>query len=114
MSGPIVLTFWYAEILRTHTWKVGAAGQATMAWSKMQQKKNRWPGRAAAEALGISGGQEGDARWETARTDTTTGAWYNADGWCDGWTGRRLDFYSKRPKSLFQLFSVLEYRQYIL
>ena len=75
---------------------MGAARQATVAWSKMQQKTNGWPGRVAAEALGISGGHERDARyarWETARTDTTTGAWYNADGWCDGWTGRWLNFF---------------------
>jgi len=67
-------------------------------------KPNRWPGRAVAEALGISGGQEEDARWETARTDTTTGVWYDADGWCDGWTGRRLQIFSKRPKSFFNCF----------
>jgi len=60
----------------------------------MQQKMNRWLARAVAEALGISGGQVGDVRCEMARTDTTKGMWYDADGWCDRWTRRQLKLFS--------------------
>jgi len=69
----------------------GGSGAGNDGVSKMQQENEQMAGQGGGGCVGNI--WRTDARWETARTGTTMGAWYNADGWCDRWTGRRLQFF---------------------